>query len=237
MHVNEISHDQALQDTVKGLTDEALPGERVLDADLVQRCVASIRVLYDQGGLESSRQIGELLLQSFFNGDSEKFERTRRFHVSYRSLLSAKDLPASNSFLWYSIRLIDHLKLLPDELSGMLALSHHRLLMHIHQPEIRIHMARMAVEKGWSKRNLEAAVREASPRSRRRPGRPRTPAFVKGLRQLNEAVELVGSETLDQSVLGQVEREDLYGLLQQAATDLERLSGLMGTIQRQMSTD
>ena len=234
MRINAVA-----KDTVGPLRqDETLPGEREVDSKLVHQCVMAIRALYGQGGLEASRQIGELLLQTFFDGDPELFERTRRYHVSYRSMLSSPELPASNSFLWYSIRLIDHLKLLPDELSEMLPLSHHRLLMHIHQPEIRIQMARMAVANGWSKRSLEAAVREASPRTRRRsPGRPRTPAFVKGLRQLNEAVELVGAETIDNSLLGRVERDELAGLLQQAATDLERLSGLMGTIHRQMLRD
>jgi hypothetical protein len=218
--------------------DEALPGEREVDSKLVQQCVLAVRALYGQGGVEASRQIGELLLQTFFEGDPELFERTRRYHASYRSMLSSPELPASNSFLWYSIRLIDHLKLLPDEIAEALPLSHHRLLMHIHQPEIRIQMARMAVSNGWSKRSLEAAVREASPRSpRRSPGRPRTPAFVKGLRQLNQAVELVGAETIDNSLLGRVERDELAGLLQQAATDLERLSGLMGTIHKQMIRD
>ncbi|HID20879.1 MAG TPA: hypothetical protein EYP14_00550, partial [Planctomycetaceae bacterium] len=39
----------------------------------------------------------------------ERLERARRHHASYRALLSAPDLPTSNSFLWYSIRLIEHL--------------------------------------------------------------------------------------------------------------------------------
>lgn len=207
----------------------------MLDEALVKRCVIAIRALYGQGGLAASRQIGELLLRSFFAGSSVAFERTRRYHVSYRALLSSPELPASNSFLWYSIRLIEHLKALPDEFAEILPLSHHRLLMHIHQPEVRIQMAQMAVENGWSKRKLESAVRETSPRTRRRsPGRPRTPAFVKGLRQLNEAVELVGAEKIDTSLLGQVEHDELCGLLQQAASDLERLSGLMGSIHQQM---
>jgi hypothetical protein len=67
--------------------------------------------------------------------------------------------------------------------------------------------------------------------------RPRTPSFVKGLRQLNEAVELVGAEKIDHSLLGRVERDELAGLLLQAATDLERLSGLMGTIHKKMVRD
>ncbi len=214
----------------------ALPGEREVDETLLGRCVMAIRALYGQGGLAASRQIGELLLNTFFAGDSESFERTRRYHVTYRALLSSPDLPTSNSFLWYSIRLIDHLELLPDGIAEVLPLSHHRLLMHIHQPEIRIQMAQMAADNGWSKRKLEAAVRESTPRTRRRSaGRPRTPAFVKGLRQLNEAVELVGAEKIDHSLLGRVERGELAGLLQQAATDLERLSGLMGTIQKKMT--
>ena len=219
-------------------TQGPLPGERVLDTAMVQRCVMAIRALYSQGGLEASRQIGELLLGTFFGGSSERFERTRRFHVSYRALLSSPDLPTSNSFLWYSIRLIEHLEVLPEEIAGVLPLSHHRLLMHIHQPEIRIQMAQLAADNGWSKRRLEAAVRESSPRNRRRsPGRPRTPSFVKGLRQLNEAVDLVGAEEIDHTLLGRVERGELYGLLQQAASDLERLSGLMGTIHKRMMDD
>lgn len=213
-----------------------LPGEREVDEALLGRCVMAIRALYGQGGLAASRQIGELLLNTFFDGDSGAFERTRRHHVTYRALLSSPDLPTSNSFLWYSVRLIDHLELLPDGIADVLPLSHHRLLMHIHQPEIRIQMAQMSADNGWSKRKLEAAVRESTPRTRRRSaGRPRTPAFVKGLRQLNEAVELVGAEKIDHSLLGRVERDELAGLLQQAATDLERLSGLMGTIQKKMT--
>lgn len=220
------------------MIDLDVPGEREVDSELVQQCVAAIRTLYGQGGLEASRQIGDLLLQTFFRGDPDVFERTRRYHASYRAMLSSPELPASNSFIWYSIRLIDHLRLLPDELAAALPLSHHRLLMHIHQPEIRIQMARMAVANGWSKRSLEAAVRETSPRSRQRsPDQPQTPAFVKGLRQLNAAVALVGAETIDNSLLGQVERDELANLLLQAANDLERLSGLMGIIHRQMNRE
>jgi hypothetical protein len=218
--------------------EDRLPGEREVDEALLKRCVMAIRALYGQGGLEASRQIGELLLRTFFAGDSEHFERPRRFHATYRALLSSSDLPASNSFLWYSIRLIEHLELLPDEIADVLPLSHHRLLMHIHDPDVRIQMAQLAADNGWSKRRLETAVREATPRSRRRSaGRPRTPSFVKGLRQLNEAVELVGAEKIDHSLLGRVERDELAGLLLQAATDLERLSGLMGTIHKKMVRD
>jgi len=85
----------------------------------------------------------------------------------------------SKSSISNTIRLLQ----LPAEIQGMLnegklAMGHARALLGLDDSAYAIHIAKRAVEDGWSVRQVEDAVRvraEAAPATAPRRGRPRTP--------------------------------------------------------------
>ena len=90
-----------------------------------------------------------------------------------------KAVGKSRSAINNTLRLLQ----LPAEIQGMLnngslAMGHARALLGLDDSAYAIHVAKRAVEDGWSVRQVEDAVRmrvAASPQPARRSGRPRTP--------------------------------------------------------------
>lgn len=173
-----------------------LPGEATVDVALVSQVVGDLNQIYRAKGLETARAVGELLLGTFFGGDPAHFHERGKDHASFRQLAERDDLHFSHAFLWNACAVVEQLRLLPDDVAGALPLSHHKLLLTVKDPDAKAKLAREAVDRGLSKRDLEAEVvalrPEVAPESK--PGRKALPAVVKGLTRLKAAVALAGSE-------------------------------------------
>lgn len=59
-----------------------LPGEKKADQTLINSAVQEINRIYVVGGLQTVLQIGEYLLQTFFNGKPANFREKEKKHVS-----------------------------------------------------------------------------------------------------------------------------------------------------------
>ncbi len=195
-----------------------LPGEGVVVDQLVKQAVAQINHIYAAKGLETARDVGEYLIQTFFEGNPERFHERGKDHLSFRALADRDDLQVSYSFLWHACAVVEQLRLLPADVASALPLSHHRLLLSVKDPDEKERLAREAVERGLSKRALEAELvarrPEVAPESK--PGRKPHPALAKGLTQLKKAVALAGSGDM-------------------AALDREKAKALLGDLEEQMA--
>ena len=170
-----------------------LPGEAVIDDALLEHVVRRVNEIQRNKVMETAREIGEYLLETFFGGDLEQFRAKGKKHASLRALAARDDLAVSASALWYSIAELDQLRLLPAEIGSALPMSHHRLLLPVKDETLKTGLAKDAVEHHLTKRDLEARIKsmnyDAEPTDGPGPGRPALPGWAKGLGSARKAIE------------------------------------------------
>jgi len=175
-----------------------LPGATTLDPTLLDAAVAEINRLHNTKGLELARAIGVYVVQAFFNNSLDTFAATNRKHLTFRALAERDDLRVSYTSVWYSVAVLDQLRLLPDDIGAALPLTHHKLLVPVRDPQTKAALATRAVEEQLTSREFAAEVKRARALENpgARGGRPPLPAFVKGMTRLRRAIELATSEVV-----------------------------------------
>lgn len=160
---------------VPHLAPALTPRDRV-DPELVSRVIGEVERLHAPRGVPAMRAIGTLLLERFYDGDVCLLVSLGRRHASLLALLGDDRLRISGTQLWYALHLLPHLRELGQPLADALPMSHHRLLIHVHNPEVKRELALRATS--MSKRELEAAVRarKGGPKASAGRGGPRRPA-------------------------------------------------------------
>lgn len=180
-----------------------LPGEGEVDRSLVEAAVQEVNRLYVQKGLETARVVGEYLLTTFFGGDADAFEAREGAHASFRALADHEDLRVSHSFLWYAVRLLPQLRMLPEPVAQALPLSHHRLLLHVKDDKTKQKLAERAVQKGLGKRELEDEIRKLRSKEREGAARGRKPlpTFVRAFNRLQKVTQDLDGGAIDESAV------------------------------------
>lgn len=175
-----------------------LPGEGSVDAELLDKAVAVINRIYVSKGLETARAIGNYVVEAFFGGDLESFGQRQKKHVTFRALAEREDLHVAYNTIWYSVAVLDQLRLLPEDVAEALPLSHHKLLLPVADADVKAKLAAKAVEEKLSSREFAEVVKAARVAQSGKPrgGRPPLPAVVKGIRRLQKAVALATSEDI-----------------------------------------
>ncbi|MFH1467649.1 MAG: hypothetical protein ABIO70_24905 [Pseudomonadota bacterium] len=199
-----------------------LPGEAEIATDLLDQAVAEINRIYVAKGLEMARTLGSYVLATFFGDDLDSFHAREKAHVTFRALGQREDLRVAYTTIWYSVAILGQLRQLPEDIAGALPLSHHKLLLPVHDDKAKLALARKAVREGMSSRELAAAIKKARKGQGTGAGRPALPAFVKGLTRLTKAIELATSEAVDTATFAtyspQKARALVAGLDQQLQT-------------------
>lgn len=207
-----------------------LPGERSFDRRILERAVRDLNAMYTVGGLETARAVGDYILATFFEHDREAFRTRGRQHVTFRGLAAREDLGMSYSFIWYSVAVLEQLEQLPSDVAEALPLSHHRLLLPIEDSQLKLNLAVRARDEGMSKRDLERVIRGLRGKSplkkKGRGGRPPLPAFVKGLRQLEKAVDLAQEQDICPELVNKFSNEGSKDLLAKLYRQMQQLHEL-----------
>jgi hypothetical protein len=178
------------------LLPEDLPDIQDHEAeDLDQRLDAVLDRLAQLGRdalLRYALEVGQLLVNNFFDGSIESYyDRNSHKHNSFNALLERRErelaaLGLSGTTLRSYIRVWDAWRVMPHAIREDLQLSQIRVLTSLHDPGLRHELAAVAVERGWTVRELAAAVAEEregqSPDLARHRGRRR--AADKTLRQV-----------------------------------------------------
>lgn len=175
-----------------------LPGENEVDEALVESAACTINRIHTARGLATARAIGEYLLETFFGSDIEAFDAREKKHASFQALARRPDLCISASNLWYCVAVLEQLRQLPEDIGAALPVSHHRLLVHVRDPQAKVHLAREAVQEGLAKRDFAERVRIVKAREQRgtRRGRPPVPTFAKAITKVLAATDLAASEAV-----------------------------------------
>ena len=149
------------------------------EAEKVDEAVRFINERTILSGLELAKEVGEYILDTFFDGDYANFTDTSRSKsTSFRALLERDDLLPGGATVYRFVRISQQLKLLPSEVATRLTLTHHRALLALPDLETKEALARRALDEDWSSQVLETEVRKLLPKSRA--GRKPTPALAKG---------------------------------------------------------
>jgi hypothetical protein len=200
-----------------------LPGEDVEDSELIESTVAAINAIWRQGGVETARNVGELVVQRFFDGRLEYAHSRKRTHASYQALTEHPELAVAASNLWYCVAVFEHFGVLEVEVAGALTVGHHRLLAHVGDQELKTRLAKQAVQSALTVDELKVAIaagKVAQPGAKKR-GRPPLPAVVKATEPVSKAVEMMKLWNTDKvAALAAEERAYALDLAREAAREL-----------------
>lgn len=214
-----------------------LPGEAEEDDRLVDQAVQEINRRYTAKGLETARELGEYLIDTFFDGDPEKFHLRGAGHASFRQLAKREDLLPSSSFLWKACAIVEQLRQLPEDVAAELPVSHHKLLLSLKDVEAKKELAQRAATEKLSKRDLEAQVKAVRANGHGGPkaGRPPLPEFVKGLHQLRQAVKLATATEVSAQAFVRFDTDKARDLLNQLEADQMALAELKAQVERALA--
>ena len=138
-------------------------GRDLVDHHLLRVAVEEINAMTLRDGLEGVVALGRWVLETFFGGDSERFEVERGSQPTWRALGRHPALGVSTTELWYAVRIVEQLDELPRRIGRALTPSHHRLLLTVEERRTKRRLARAAVEGGWGVRELAAEIGALSP--------------------------------------------------------------------------
>jgi hypothetical protein len=177
------------QKDVKKSSKKKSREELVIVTDEIGDAVRYLNERTILSGLELAKEVGEHVLETFFDGDYTIFENPSRSKAtSFRALLEREDLLLGKATVYSFVRISHQLKSLPTGVATRLSLTQQRALLPLQEPEHKAAMARRALEEGWSGTVLAAKVREERPRSRT--GRRPVPVVVKGVQGVVKALDV-----------------------------------------------
>lgn len=201
-----------------------LPGELMLDIDLVERAVQELNRIHSRKGLEKAVAMAKWVVDNLFGGSIESWRAKRSQHRSLRRISKHPGLACSHSYLSKALAVLANLERLPQDLRGApaLSLSHHYILSGAKDQALMVHLARTSVQRGWSREALSEEL-EQHPKCGKPlsgAGRPCLPAGVKELNRISKALAGLRLENLEERSL----RDHLgSSKLEQMVDDVEGL--------------
>lgn len=198
----------------------ALPGEAAINEELLVAATSEINRLHVEGSVETTRRIGSYILDTFFDGDIERFRRRQKRHATYLALCSCEQLQLTVSAMWYAVNLVKQLEELQHEIGTGLPLSHHRLLSHVHDSDMKRELAEAAVHEQLSVKSLSARItaQRASLAMSTRRGRPPAPVVSKLLTRIRALSAFVREQTLN---IEQHDAEAMLAGIEEAERELD----------------
>jgi hypothetical protein len=217
-----------------------LPGEDKVRSDLVNQAVSDINRIYVGKGLEAARGIGEYVLRTFFAGDVESFRCRERKHASFRELAERKDLRVSHVFLWNCVAVAEQLKALPNDIANALPVSHHKLLLPVHDEKTKVTLARKAVRENLTTKELAVEIRRVrrhATNGGKKRGRPPLPAVIRLLNSLGRLGVLAASKEVGTCDLDELPAEKVRTIIIDAERYLAAMHALVERMRRRLDND
>ncbi len=98
--------------------------------------------------------MGRYVLDTFFDGDVEAFERGHRSHPAFSRIADHPRLLVGAQRLYRATRVAAQVAQLPHEVARSLSYSHHLALLGVRDPELKLVLARQAVEERYTRDRL-----------------------------------------------------------------------------------
>jgi hypothetical protein len=166
--------------------DGGLPVARE-DKQLVEGAIAAINHLWKRGVLQTAVSVGDYLIDAFFDGNiglalSHSPVKPNALRHLYQRV---DELPVSLHQLRVAVRVAAQWRQLPEHVAEALSVSQHELLLLVDGVVDKERIAREAIQKRLTVRQLEQRVRGMQPKHAG--GRPALPAVVKWIRAVARA--------------------------------------------------
>lgn len=142
-------------------------------------------------------------------------------------------------FLWSAVAVVEQLGELPPAVAESLPLSHHKLLLAVHDPAQKVELAKAAVAEDLSKRDLEQRIQASKTvePGAAKVGRPPLPAFLKAATVLKSAAALAKSQPVRAADFAHVEAKDLQELLAEMDRALDELDDVVELVRQMVVKD
>ena len=197
---------------------------------------AAVRWLNQQvlaSGLELAAEVKRYVLETFFDGDYERFaDPSRGKPLSFSALCRREDLELGEATLHRLVRIARQVEELPGEIGRRLSISQHRMLLPVTDPALKVELAEKAVVEGLTVEELGEAVREAQPTNKS--GRPPLPVIVKQQRQIQRVLGRLGEVGEDKLLVEGLKRSELEELAATLRASEKRLGELRGAVEREL---
>jgi hypothetical protein len=206
-----------------------------VDEKKVERAVSEIRDLLQETLYKAVVAVGEYVLRTFFHDDPALVSsKDPNKSASFRALAErcGADLPISKSWLHNAVAVVIMQRALPEGANyKQLPPSHQTALLPLRSPQAIEKLAKRAVEKNLSVRDLRTAVGEevAKTRSDESPrGRPKKAILVKTLDRATKLFTFEGGRrSFTKAMLDELEDEDVVHAVKATKDLIERLQGLV----------
>jgi len=200
--------------------------------------VQDLRALYYVTGIELMLRIGQLILERLYDGDVTRWKSRARKDFSFRKLEQHPDLPFKAAMLSRAVSIYVLSRRRPDlpKLENV-SQTHLQEILSL-QPDVQDQLLTRVQEEKWTVQRLRAEARTFAGQSSH-VGRPRTPVFVKQLRNLRSIVDnrLLVMDSENVAVLQFREAQELLDaarrLCQQAEQVTRMLAAHVAVLQRE----
>lgn len=218
-----------------GAPRELLPGEAVVDTQLLDQAVADIHTITIEAGLKFHLAIGRIVIDRFFGGDRHAFNARHLGHASYRALAQRDDLPVGHTTISNAVRLTQQMELIP-RCGTQLNLTQHRALFPLlkSKPTLIASLARRAIEESLTASELKQLVDRQ--RGQSNAGRPKLPAFEKTL-NLFDRVASKDDSFEDLEVIDRLDPDEARAMLHKVRGLRHQLAHLQRRLQRRTAID
>ena len=219
-----------------------LPGMDVVDQTQLTRVIKELNTLYAAKSVETSCTVGEYILGEFFGGNLDNFNQWGGKHKTFGKLIElAQDrenspLHISASGLWYSVRILEQVSLLPENVAKALPVTHHRMLVPVKDPTLKKELAQRAIDQNIPSRNFQEEVRTAREKARRgkrskvSPGRPPLPVWMKAINQTVKAVEGVNMNSVTKASVDFYDKDSIKMIIAAADRAIDKIQKIKNKI-------
>jgi len=212
-------------------TREMIPEEGRKNHDLtaasgkIDKAVDYLNERIILSGIRLAKEVGEYVLNTFFDDDYAKFsDPSRSKSKSFRSLLMREDLMLGKATIYNFVRISHQLTLLPADVAAQLTLAHHRALLPLQDSENKRTLACQALQEGWASQVLSEEVRKLLPKSRR--GRKPLSSLAKKIHRMEKMLDSALEEDFITQEIQELGPERSLVLIEQVDKNLERLEAL-----------
>jgi hypothetical protein len=213
-------------------TPDDSPGA-TLDPALLDGAVLFLNRAIHASGLQLAVTVSAYVTETFFAGDPAALtSKDPQKTASFRALCEREDLQMGASTLHRLVRIGQQARHLPADLAERLSMSQHRALLPVANAQHKQHLARLAVQHGWTTEQLTATVAAEHPQPPNHAGRPKKAEVLKWLDGLQRAAKArqdpagfaVGYEALQASQQARV-KADIQALHQELSALLAAIAG------------
>lgn len=168
------------------------PSSVAIDPEVLEGAVRFLQRAVHTSGLQLATQVSAYVIDTFFGGDPAGLSsKNPHKTASFAALCAHPDLPMGQATLYGLVRIGQQVRHLPPDLAESLSLSHHRALLTVDNAAHKQHVARLAVQHGWSVAQLRATLAAEKPAVGKPRGRPTLAPVVKWQAGVQRAVGTV----------------------------------------------